>query len=212
MHVDPTDRFSFVSHALGALLAIVGLVALLARGGGPLETVSMCIYGISLVIVFSMSAMHHAIHPKSSAGVRTFKLMDHIAIFVFIAGTYTPMSLVGLGGAWGWSLFGIIWGLAAAGILVKVLWRTAPRWVSTIIYIAMGWTAVAFFPVIYTRFPIDGFLLMLAGGVVYTVGAVIYARKRPDPFPRWMGFHGFWHLFVLVGAGLQFAFVYGYVA
>lgn len=210
-HVDPTERFSFLSHALGALAAVAGLVVLLLRSEGLLAIVSVCVYGASLIVLLTFSALHHAIHPRSEAGRRTFRLMDHIAIFCLIAGTYTPISLVGLGGAWGWSIVAVIWSLAAGGILIKVLWRGAPRWLSTSIYVAMGWTVLVAIVPLFQTFPLDGILLLAAGGVVYSGGAVIYARKRPDLWPRWLGFHGLWHLFVLVGAGLQFAFVAGYV-
>ncbi len=211
-HVDPTERFSFLSHAVGAAAAIAGLVLLVVRADGPLAVTSATLYGSSLVLLLASSSLHHAVHPRSPTGQRALRRLDHIAIFCLIAGTYTPIVLVGLGGGWGWSIFGVAWGIAVGGTLVKVFWLHAPRWLSVALYVAMGWTVVVALPPVLRAFPAAGLLLLLAGGLVYTGGAVIYGLKRPDPWPRWLGFHGLWHVFVLVGAGLHFWFVWSYVA
>ncbi|HLF16259.1 MAG TPA: hemolysin III family protein [Candidatus Thermoplasmatota archaeon] len=209
-HVDPTERFSFLSHAVGALASVAGLVLLVLRADGPLAVTSVALYGASLVLLLASSALHHALHPTSASGTRALRRLDHIAIFTLIAGTYTPVALVGVGGGWGWSIFGLIWGLAVAGTLAKVFWLDAPRWLSTALYIAMGWTVLVALPAVLRAFPGKGLLLVLAGGVAYTGGAVIYGTKRPDLWPRWLGFHGLWHLLVLVGAGAHFLFVWRY--
>lgn len=209
--MDPTERFSFVSHAVGALAAIAGLVLLAVHAEGALGITSAVLYGASLVLLLGSSALHHAVHPASPAGRRALRRLDHIAIFGLIAGTYTPVSLVGLGGAWGWSIFGVIWGLFVVGALTKVFWLHQPRWFSVALYLAMGWTAVVAIVPLLDAFAARPLLLMLAGGLFYSVGAVIYGVKRPDPWPRWMGFHGLWHLFVLAGAGMHYWFVYAYV-
>ena len=209
--VDPTERFSFLSHAAGALAAVAGLAFLLAQAHGLLAVTSVAIYGASLVLLLTASSLHHAIHPANPAGHRALHLLDHLSIFGLIAGTYTPVSLLGFTPGWGWSIFGVIWGLAIGGTLVRLLWRAAPRCLYVSIYVVMGWTAVVAIVPLLRAFPPAGLLLMLAGGVAYTVGAVVYARRRPDPWPRWLGFHGLWHVFVLLGAGLHFWFVAGYV-
>lgn len=209
--VDPTERFSFLSHAVGAVAAIAGLVLLAVRADGPLAVTSAVLYGASLVLLLGSSALHHAVHPASQAGRNALRRLDHIAIFGLIAGTYTPVSLVGLGGAWGWSIFGVIWGLFVVGTLTKVFWLGAPRWFSVALYIAMGWTAVVAIVPLLDRFSAQALLWMLAGGLFYTGGAVIYGRKQPDPWPRWLGFHGLWHVFVLAGAATHWWFVYRYV-
>ncbi|MEA3137043.1 MAG: hemolysin [Thermoplasmata archaeon] len=211
VEVDPTERFSFVSHAAGALAAIAGLVFLVTKAEGTLAVTSCAIYGASLILLLTASSLHHAIHPVDPAGHRALHLLDHLSIFVLIAGTYTPVSLLGFTPGWGWAIFGVIWGFAIAGTLVRILWRAAPRWLYTGIYVVMGWTAVVAIVPLLHAFPASALMLMLAGGVAYTSGAVIYARKRPDPWPRWLGFHGLWHLFVLAGAGFHFWFVYAYV-
>lgn len=211
LQVDPTERFSFLSHLAGALAAIAGLVVLAVRADSPLAATSAVLYGASLVLLLGSSSLHHAIHPRSAAGRRALRRLDHIAIFGLIAGTYTPVSLLGLGGAWGWSVFGVIWGLFLVGTLTKVFWLHQPRWFSVALYVAMGWTALVAIGPLHERFSGEALLWMLAGGVAYTGGAVIYGVKRPDLWPRWMGFHGLWHLFVLVGAACHFVFVYAYV-
>ena len=210
-HVDPTERFSFASHAVGALAAVAGLVLLAVDADGPLAVTSAVLYGASLVLLLSSSALHHAWHPASQAGRSALRRLDHIAIFGLIAGTYTPVSLVGLGGAWGWSVFGVIWGLFLVGVAAKVFWMHAPRWVSVALYILMGWTALVAIVPLLQRFSNQALLWMLAGGILYTVGAVVYGTKRPDLFPRWMGFHGLWHLFVLAAAAAHWWFVFRYV-
>ena len=210
-HVDPTERFSFLSHAGGALAAVAGLVVLVQRAHGVLAITSSVVYGASLVLLLTASSLHHAIHPRSAAGHRTFHLLDHLSIFGLIAGTYTPVTLLRFTPGWAWSIFGVIWALAIGGTLVRILWRAAPRWLYTSIYVVMGWTAVVAIVPLLHAFAARALLLMLGGGLAYTVGAVIYARRRPDPWPRWLGFHGLWHVFVLAGAGLHFWFVAQYV-
>lgn len=209
--VDPTERFSFASHLVGAVAAIAGLVVLATRAEGPLAVTSAALYGASLVLLLGSSSLHHALHPPSAAGRRALRRLDHIAIFGLIAGTYTPVSLVGLGGAWGWSVFGVIWGLFLVGALTKVFWLHQPRWFSVALYIAMGWVALVAIVPLLERFSAEALLWMLAGGIAYTGGAIIYGTKRPDLWPRWMGFHGLWHLFVLAGAFAHWWFVYAYV-
>lgn len=209
--VDPTERFSFLSHAVGALAAVAGLVLLAVQADGALAVTSAVVYGSSLVLLLTASSLHHAIHSQDPRVHRTFHLLDHLSIFVLIAGTYTPVSLLGFGPGWGWSIFGAIWGLAIGGTLLRILWRGAPRWLYTTLYVVMGWTAVVAIVPLLDAFPPAGLLLMLGGGLAYTVGAVVYARKRPDPWPSWLGFHGLWHVFVLLGAGLHFWFVLRYV-
>lgn len=211
VEVDPTERFSFLSHAAGALAAVAGLVFLALRADGGLAVTSAVIYGSSLILLLTASSLHHAIHSQDPRIHRTFHLLDHLSIFVLIAGTYTPVSLLGFGPGWGWSIFGVIWGLAVGGTLVRVLWKAAPRWLYTTIYIVMGWTAVVAIVPLLDAFPVRALLLMLAGGLFYTGGAIIYGVKRPDPWPRWLGFHGLWHVLVLLGAGAHFWFVYAYV-
>jgi hemolysin III len=146
--------------------------------------------------------------------VRRLRVFDHAAIFVLIAGTYTPITLVSLrvvAPVWSWALFGTVWGLAVLGVLFKLFWIGAPRWLSVALYIALGWMAVIAVAPLLQALPLGAMLWMLAGGLFYTVGALIYATKRPDPWPRTFGFHALWHLFVLAGSASHFMMVFAYV-
>jgi hemolysin III len=208
---DPTAPFSFMTHAVGAGLAIVGLVLMVERAEGSLAVAAVSVYGASLVLLLASSALHHAVHPATQSGIDVLRRLDHIAIFGLIAGTYTPVSLLGLPARWGWSIFGIVWGLFVGGVVLKVFYLSAPRWLTTALYIAMGWIVLVAVPPVLEAYGDEGLWLLAAGGVVYTVGALVYGMRRPDLFPHWMGFHGLWHLFVLVGAGLHWWFVFAYV-
>ncbi len=200
------DPFSGLSHLFGALLASSGLALLVtfaALRASAWHVVSFSVYGASMVALFTSSALYHLL-PLSEKGTRIFRRIDHIMIFMLIAGTYTPICLVPLRGAWGWSLFGVVWSLAVLGTLGKLLWMDMPRWLSTGIYLMMGWLCVvAVYPVVMS-IPTGGLIWLALGGLFYSIGAVIYAIKRPDPWPGVFGFHEVWHLFVLAGAFCHF--------
>ncbi len=206
------EAFNFVTHGVGALLAVAGLVILVVLAEGPLAVTSFAVYGATLVALFAASTTHHLVqtaHGQERSG--WLRRIDHISIFLFIAGTYTPVCLVGLGGAWGWSLFGVVWGLAVAGVALKLFAPFTPRWLTSLVYVLMGWVVLVGIVPVVERFAGDGLVWLVAGGVVYTLGAVGYALKKPDLWPRYVGFHGVWHLMVLAGAGLHFAFLVAHV-
>jgi hemolysin III len=135
-----------------------------------------------------------------------------MSIFVLIAGTYTPFCLLALDGGWRWGLLGLVWGLALCGVLLKALWMGAPRWLSVALYLGMGWVAVIAAPALVRAVPPDGITWVLAGGVVYSAGALVYGLKRPNPIPGVFGFHEVWHVFVLAGSVCHFWAVLHYVA
>ncbi|HWI65279.1 MAG TPA: hemolysin III family protein [Symbiobacteriaceae bacterium] len=202
------DPVSALTHWLGAALSVVGLVVLLTGigGGGTVwQTVSFAIFGASLIMLYTASAVYHTV-PDAVAGRAALVLrkLDHIMIYVLIAGTYTPFCLVPLRGVWGWSLFGAIWGCAVAGFIMKLVWMSAPRWLYTGTYVVMGWlVVVATYPLLQSVSP-AGLLWLLAGGLFYTVGAVLYATKWPKLWPGVFGFHEVWHLFVMAGSLCHF--------
>jgi hemolysin III len=203
-----------LTHLLGALLSIAGLIILvLLSRGEPWRVTSFVIYGGSLIILYAASTLYHAL--KVGAKTRSaLKRFDHIAIFGLIAGTYTPITLVTLQGeraAWGWSIFGVIWGFALLGVIFKLCWLSAPRWLYTGLYLLMGWLALIAIVPIAQVMPAGGLFYMGLGGLFYTVGAVIYALKRPN-FSRAFGFHELWHLFVLAGSISHFVMMLRYVA
>lgn len=203
-----------LTHGFGALLGSAGLVVLLVRADGePARVASALVYGISLVLLFLASTLLHAVRAGEDK-LRIFRVLDHAAIFVLIAGTYTPITLIPLRQASpvvGWVLFGLVWGLAFLGVLFKVFWIGAPRWASTGLYLLLGWLAVIAIGPLLAALPFAALMWLLAGGLAYSVGAVIYALKRPDPFPQVFGYHEIWHLFVLAGAAAHFVLIAQFV-
>ena len=211
MHWHAKDPASCYSHFLGVVLSITGLVTLLVESrGDPWRVVGFSIYGASLILLYSASTIYHwqALPPR---GEDILKRLDHVAIFVLIAGTYTPVCLVTLRGGWGWSVFGVVWGLALLGLLLKLFFQHLPRWSSTALYVGMGWMAVVAVVPLVQSLPVSGLMWLVAGGVLYTLGAVIYAVKWPDPAPQVFGFHEVFHVFVLAGSITHFVFMMRYV-
>jgi hemolysin III len=201
-----------LTHMVGGLLAVVGLGVLLATSRGRLDQyVSFGVFGLSLISLYFASSLYHLL-PLSPAGVARLRRLDHMTIFVLIAGTYTPFCLLALDGKWRWGLLTLIWSLALCGILLKSLWMDAPRWLSVVIYLSMGWVAVIAVPALLRAVPPAGITWVLAGGLVYSAGALIYGLKRPNPIPGVFGFHEVWHLFVIAGSTCHFWAVLRYVA
>ncbi|MFU8855933.1 MAG: PAQR family membrane homeostasis protein TrhA [Deferrisomatales bacterium] len=194
------------THGLGALLSLAGLAVLLpaaARTGDPWKVAGTAVYGVTLFLLYLGSTLYHS--ARSSSWRRTARTLDHSSIYLLIAGTYTPFTLVTLRGAWGRTLFGIVWGLAALGIARETLQATRRKWLSVILYLAMGWVVVVAAGPLVERLPAGGVRLLVAGGLAYTVGAVFYGLKR-IPY-----MHAVWHLFVLAGSVAHFFAVAFYV-
>lgn len=203
-----------LTHLLGAVLAAVGTVAMIVVAlGDPWRLAAALVFGLSLVLLYTASTLLHGVHAGAGALLK-LRVFDHAAIFVLIAGTYTPITLVSLrvvNPGWGWALFGIVWGLAVLGVLFKLFWIGAPRFLSVALYLALGWLSVVAIAPLLQALPVGALVWMLVGGLFYTVGALIYATKRPDPWPRSFGFHALWHLFVLAGSISHFVMVFVYV-
>ena len=205
------EPFNGASHLVGLLLAGAGTVLLLRLAQGPAQLAAFAIYGATLILLYGASAMYHTL-PLADRPLRALRTLDHIAIYFLIAGTYTPVALITLDGVLGWSLLGIVWLLALAGIPFKVWFLDAPVWLSTGTYLGMGYLALLAIVPIARAVSVTGLLWLVAGGTAYTIGAVIYARKRPDPFPGRFGHHEIWHLLVLAGSGCHYAFMVYHVA
>ena len=212
MSIKLKDPVSGLTHFAGALLSVAALVLLVcfsALHATAWHVVSFSIFGASLILLYTASSLYHLL-PLSEKATMIFRKIDHMMIFVLIAGTYTPLCLVPLRGAWGWSLFGTVWGLAFAGIAMKVFWLYAPRWLYTSIYLGMGWIVViAIMPLIKTM-PANGVLWLAAGGASYSIGAVIYAIKKPN-ITKAFGFHEIFHIFVILGSISHFWMMFRYV-
>jgi hemolysin III len=194
------------SHLIGLVLACAGTWALLSRARDPWKVAAFAVYGGSLILLYGTSFLYHSL-PLSGRPLRAFRTLDHIAIYFLIAGTYTPVALVTLHNGLGWSLLAAVWLIALAGIPFKLLYLDAPVWLSTGTYLAMGYLAlIAIRPLSHMVDP-AGLFWLVAGGVAYTLGAVIYSGRRPDPFPGRFGHHEIWHLLVLAGSACHFAFM-----
>jgi hemolysin III len=201
------ERLNGYSHLLGTALALAGavvLIALAAQRGDAWRIVSFSVYGATLFLLYLMSTLYHSLRGRAKA---IFRKLDHLAIYLLIAGTYTPFTLVTLHGVWGWSLFGAIWGLAALGMVIDVLPRRGLRILPVVIYVLMGWLALIALKPLIAALPAGGIVGLLAGGAFYTVGILFYAFDH-----KWPHAHGIWHLFVLAGSASHFFTILYYVA
>jgi len=206
------DPISGLTHFIGALFSVAGLVLLVVYGakyGTAWHVVSFSIFGASLILLYSASTLYHWLPLKPPAR-EILRKIDHMMIYVLIAGTYTPICLIPIRGGWGWSLFGSIWGLAILGIILKIFWMNAPRWLYTSFYVFMGWLAViAFYPLVIA-ISWSGLFWLVAGGVLYSLGAVIYGLKKPSITPNF-GFHEIFHLFVMAGSLSHFILMWFFI-
>jgi hemolysin III len=198
-----------LTHWGGAVLALVGLIILLILGWGKLaKEVSLTIYGVSLIFLFSASATYHMVRVKDKA-LEIFRKIDHSAIYLLIAGTYTPFCVNAFTGFWKWGMLIIIWSLAIIGIAVKIFYIRAPRWLNAGIYIVMGWLSLVTVGQMIAHLPVWVLTWLVIGGVTYTLGAVVYMTKIFNFKPGVFGFHEVWHIFVLVAAAAHFIAVLG---
>ncbi len=200
---EPVNGFT---HAVGAVLAIGALIALVvpsASSGKTQHVIAFAIYGASLFLLYTSSALYHLL-PAGDRLVTTLRRVDHMMIYVLIAGTYTPICLIALRGAWGTTILAIVWTMACAGMVFSGFRIDAPRWLSTSLYVLMGWTAVVAVVPLVRALTIEGLLWLFAGGMFYTGGAVMYSMKKPNPFPGTFGFHEIWHLCVLAGSACHY--------
>jgi len=194
-----------LTHWAGAILALVGLIALMVVGwGAPAKVISLVIYGVSLIFLFSASATYHMVQVKDKA-LEVFRKIDHAAIYFLIAGTYTPFCINAFDGFWKWGMLTIIWSL------VKIFYIRAPRWLNAIIYVVMGWLSISAIGQMLIVLPEWVLGWLIAGGVIYTLGAIVYTTKIFNFKPGVFGFHEIWHIFVLLAAAAHFVAVLGVV-
>ena len=198
-----------LTHWGGAILALIGLIVLLIIGWDtPAKIISLAVYGVSLIFLFSASATYHMVQVKDKA-LEIFRKVDHAAIYVLIAGTYTPFCINAFDGFWKWGMLSIIWSLAIIGIVVKIFYIRAPRWLNAGIYILMGWLSVTAAGEMLSALPAWVLTWMIIGGVIYTLGAIVYMTKIFNFKPGVFGFHEVWHIFVLLAAAAHFVAVLG---
>lgn len=200
------ERFNAWTHLIGALLACAGAIWLLVLASldGELgKVISVAIYGLTLVLLYSISTLYHSVQGRAKVLMRK---LDHLSIYLLIAGSYTPFCLVTLEGAWGWTLFGIVWTLAIIGMLQEIKPRSEARVLSIVIYAVMGWIVLIAVKPLIAALGMDGFIWLAGGGVLYTVGIIFFAYD--SRFRHW---HGIWHLFVMGGSLMHFVAVLRYV-
>ena len=198
------------------MMALFAAVPLLIKAGmeaGGRHFIAMCIFMLSMVLLYGASTLYHSVN-VSGRSLRVFRKIDHMMIFVLIAGSYTPVCLIVLGGKTGYGLCALVWSIALAGILIKALWITCPKWFSSILYIAMGWVCVLAFTQILNSLSSAAFGWLLAGGIIYTIGGIIYALKLPifNSKHKHFGSHEIFHLFVMGGSICHFIMMYVFVA
>jgi hemolysin III len=204
-------RLRGVLHQWAFAVSLAGGAALMLEAGSARERVAAAVYALSLAALFGTSALYHRVNWRSLAARRWMRRLDHTMIFVLIAGSYTPFALLVLHGSLGVVILSVVWAGAALGAVFKLVWVDAPRWLMASAYIALGWVAVIATPQIVHRLGAIPVVAVALGGVLYSVGAVIYARKRPDPVPAVFGYHELFHLLVIVAAALQYAVVAAWI-
>lgn len=216
MQITIREPGSAITHFIGMMMAVFAAVPLLVKASAGTDTktfLAMLIFIGSMILLYGASTMYHSVN-LSGHKLKFFKKMDHMMIFVLIAGSYTPICLIVLGGEQGYSLLALVWGIAVVGMLIKAFWVTCPKWFSSVIYIAMGWVCILVFGELSATLPLAAFGWLLAGGIIYTIGGIIYALKLPifNSKHKSFGSHEVFHLFVMGGSVCHFIFMYLYVA
>ena len=199
-------------HCLGAVLTVPALAALiLSAGGSPWKIVSFSIYGASFFLLFLFGTLYHWLPQEAGGKFQTFRKLDHLAIYLAIAGTYTPFCLNTLRGPVGWTIFGVVWAAATFGIVLQAIYINVPRWLTTAIYICLGWVILFALQPLMKSLPAAGIILLIIGGVIYSIGGVFYTIKKPNLFPKF-GYHELWHVLVLAAAACHYAAILLFIA
>lgn len=216
MQITIREPGSALTHFIATIMAVFAAVPLLLKAGltsGMRNFAAMAIFMISMILLYAASTTYHTVN-LSGKRLKFFRKLDHMMIFVLIAGSYTPVCLIVLGRSVGYPLLALVWGIALVGMIINLCWITCPKWVSSIIYIAMGWVCVLVFGQLLDSLSTPAFLWLLGGGLLYTIGGVIYALKLPifNSKYKCFGSHEVFHLFVMAGSVCHFIFMYAYVA
>ena len=216
MNITIREPGSALTHFIAMLLALCAAVPLLVRAAvhsGVKSLTAMTVFMISMVLLYAASTIYHSVN-CSGRVLRIFRKMDHMMIFIPIAGTYTPVCLLTLPKPSGLMLLAAVWGIALVGIFIKGFWITCPKWFSSVLYIAMGWSCLSVLGQLFSLLPLHAFLWLLAGGLIYTAGGIIYALRLPlfDARHPMFGLHEIFHLFVMAGSLCHFVFMFCYLA
>lgn len=211
------DPWSAITHGIALLLAVCGAAPLLMKAAtgseAPLHIFALAVFILTMILLYTASTVYHTVDSTEKVN-RRLRKMDHMMIFLMIAGSYTPVCLIALHGKTGYTLCAIVWAVAIAGMLFKAFWVTCPKWLSSVLYIGMGWLAVLAFVPIFHALPRAGFHWLLAGGIIYTIGGVIYALKLPlfNSRHKNFGSHEVFHVFVMLGSACHFVLMYCFIS
>ncbi len=208
----PREPVNSYTHLVAGGLAFLGLVSMIFLGwGDSLKLITFSIYGISLILMFMASGIYHWVDGSDSKLLK-FRKFDHAAIYLLIAGTYTPICIHFFDGFWQFGMLIVVWSLALIGIMVKIFIIHAPRWVTAGVYLFMGWLSIMGVNEILTEMPKPAIFWLVAGGLFYSIGAIIYITKKLDLIPGKFGFHEIWHIFVILGAFSHFYVIFRFIA
>lgn len=215
MQITIREPGSAITHYIGMILSLLAAAPLLMKAETsriPSALTAMGIFILAMILLYAASSLYHSLNVKENI-LKLFRKLDHMMIFVLIAGTYTPVCMLVLGGKTGMLLLSLIWGIALVGIVLKALWINCPKWFSSIIYITMGWVCLLVFPILWEKLSTAAFAWLLAGGILYTVGGVVYALKLKgfNGTHQYFGSHEIFHLFVMAGSFCHFIVMYCYV-
>lgn len=215
MQITIREPGSAITHYIGMLLSLIAAAPLLVKAeisGIPSALTAMGIFILTMILLYAASTVYHTLDVKAGV-LKVFRKLDHMMIFVLIAGTYTPICLLVLKGRVGMIMLALVWGIAVVGMVLKAFWVTCPKWFSSIIYIAMGWICLLVFPTLLRDLKTPAFLWLLAGGILYTVGGVVYALRLQafNCVHKYFGSHEIFHLFVMAGSFCHFVVMYWYL-
>jgi hemolysin III len=200
-------RLRGVSHQWAFFVSLVTGAALVLAAPNGRATAAAAIYAGSVAGLFGASALYHRVNWSTAGARRWMRRLDHSMIFLLIAGTYTPFAVLALDGPLATAILVVVWSAALGGIVLKLVWIDAPKWLVALIYVAIGWVALAAFPQLLSKLGVTATAMVAAGGLLYTAGALVYARRRPDPAPTVFGYHEIFHALVILAAALQYAVV-----
>lgn len=214
MNTDKKEITSALTHLGGAVFGLMGIALFLIgdKISNAITATALLVFGISMVLLYSTSTAYHLIDKSKQKAKLIMRKLDHIMIFVFVAGSYTPLCLLVLNNNVGYKLLALVWSITIIGAFIKLFWITAPNWVSSILYIGMGWLAVSVLSPLINNMPLGGMIWLIIGGLLYTVGGVIYGLKKPNFNTKYFGFHELFHIFVLAGSLCHYIMMYFYVA
>lgn len=213
MNTDKKEITSALTHLGGAIFGIIGIVLFLIGNkiSNAITAIAFLVFGISMVLLYSTSTAYHLIDKSKQKAKLIMRKLDHIMIFVFVAGSYTPICLLVLHNSIGYKLLALVWSITIIGAIIKLFWITAPNWVSSMLYIGMGWLAVLVLSPLVKTMSLAGMVWLLSGGLFYTIGGVIYGLKKPNISKKYFGFHELFHIFVLAGSLCHYIMIYFYI-